>query len=635
MKKLLGIICLISFTTLVFAADKPQYAVSNIPEELVKDADYVVRESSIQYKIISPGKSSTSYKIVYTIFKKQASHLGTLVIHYDKIRKVKSIKGTTYNQFGKQQETLKSGKIIDRSYTPDGTFVDDVRLKYAELSVPTYPFTIEYEYEIETSGIVTYPDWSPRFGTKSSIQRAEYSIVAPANLPIRYKELYLDCKVDESVDKGVKTYKWSLENLPVIRESEPYRCGYSSYNPTLLVAPVEFEYEGYKGNMKSWESFGSWINQLNKGRDELPEATIGHLKQLTAGMSDYEKTKKIYKYMQSKTRYVGIQLGIGGLQPIQASFVDKVGYGDCKGLVNYTKAMLKAVGVTSYYTLVNAGRTDPDIVTDFVDNQFNHVILCVPIAEDTVWLECTNQNQSFGFLGTFTANRHALLISDDGGRLVKTQTFCNAMNLQSRYGEVNLDVSGDAYLNLETVYRGYQSDIYNDIKSLSYEEQKKWYYELIDLNGLEIKNFTFEVKDNPNGESNEKLNLIVKRYASISGKRIFFSPNLMSRTEIKLKDLENRLSEIEMRYPYEDADTVKIFLPESFSPEFIPEERHLKYDFGEYFSKVIPGERHITYIRVMKIFGGIYPKERYKELQEFYKEIDKADNQRIILINET
>ncbi|MDP4989490.1 MAG: DUF3857 domain-containing protein, partial [Polaribacter sp.] len=108
--------------------------------------------------------------------------------------------------------------------------------------------------------------------------------------------------------------------------------------------------------------------------------------------------------MQQKTRYISVQIGIGGWEPIAANLVDDVGYGDCKGLTNYTKALLDVADVTAYYTVVYADdRIDVD--KDFSSLQGNHVILNIPNNGKDVWLECTSQTMPFGFLGDFTDDR--------------------------------------------------------------------------------------------------------------------------------------------------------------------------------------------------------------------------------------
>ena len=58
------------------------------------------------------------------------------------------------------------------------------------------------------------------------------------------------------------------------------------------------------------------------------------------------------------------RVGIGGWQPLDANFVSKKGYGDCKALTNYMFSLLKEVGINSYYTIVKAGQYKRHLVED-------------------------------------------------------------------------------------------------------------------------------------------------------------------------------------------------------------------------------------------------------------------------------
>lgn len=83
--------------------------------------------------------------------------------------------------------------------------------------------------------------------------------------------------------------------------------------------------------MESWQSYGEWQYQLLSGRDQLPPTLKEELQKRTANCNTpYEKIAAIYQYLASTTRYVSIQLGIGGLQPIAAADVNRTGFGDCK-----------------------------------------------------------------------------------------------------------------------------------------------------------------------------------------------------------------------------------------------------------------------------------------------------------------
>src|SRR6185503_18169122 len=191
--------------------------------------------------------------------------------------------------------------------------------------------------------------------------------------------------------------------------------------PHVSIVSDRFSHYGFEGDLSSWKSFGQWINTLYSGLDILPPDRQQFFTQLVKDASDNkEKIKRIYQYMQKNFRYVSIQLGIGGLKPFSAEFTDKKKYGDCKALSNYMKAALKSVGIPSHIAIINAEYNQEPVDPNFPANGFNHVILCVPGQNDSIWLECTSSTAAFGELGSFTENRNALLITDNGGVLVPT-----------------------------------------------------------------------------------------------------------------------------------------------------------------------------------------------------------------------
>ena len=169
-----------------------------------------------------------------------------------------------------------------------------------------------------------------------------------------------------------------------------------------MFVPKTFSYEGFQGDLTSWQTYGDFYKDLNKGRDELSETMKETVKDLIAGANtNSQKIEKLFSYLKKNMRYVSLQLGIGGFQTFDAKFVEKNKYGDCKALSNFMKAMLKEAGIKSFPVLVNAGEeVFYEVEKDFVFPMFNHVILYVP--DEDCWLECTSTANPPGYLGSFT-----------------------------------------------------------------------------------------------------------------------------------------------------------------------------------------------------------------------------------------
>lgn len=157
------------------------------------------------------------------------------------------------------------------------------------------------------------------------------------------QNIYNKVKIDEIGNSHILSLE--VNDLPMLKQ-EPYTRPLRERLPMAWFAPTDFYYYGTKGSLRNWTDYGKWEYSLIKGRDILSDAERQELHQLTDGLkTDREKVEAIYKRLEKTTRYVAILLGIGGQQPAPAADVSKSGFGDCKGLSNYMRAMLKEVGI--------------------------------------------------------------------------------------------------------------------------------------------------------------------------------------------------------------------------------------------------------------------------------------------------
>ena len=613
-----------------------QLSVSAIPDSLKNGADAVIRYADTKFEVLAKDKGVFSVSYAVTILNEQGEGHNFIAVHYDRsMLKIRQIKGTLYDASGNEISKLKKVDILDRSSVSSGSLYEDDRMKIARLAADSYPYTVHFYYEVEYNGLFNYPDWSPVAFQSLAVQGSSLEVVMPASLPLRYKMFNIDEPVKKTIE-GNKHYSWKVANIKGAKP-EDYSMGLGDFMPKVLLAPSEFAIEGYAGNMNSWKDFGEFRAQLLEGKQDLDEEAKKEVLALTAGVEDdKEKARIIYNYLQNRTRYVSVQLGLGGWQPYPASYVHKNGYGDCKALTNYTKSLLDVVGVESYYTLVKAGDFAAPIYPDFPSNQFNHVILCIPNEKEPVWLECTSQTQPFGFLGSFTADRDVLMLTPEGGKLAHTPVYDESMNIQSRNIQLKVNGDGTATASISSVYYAEQQDGLHQLLTKSEEDQKKWLYKHFDFSSFDINSWSFNwEKENANPSFEIKADVGLRKYASKGGKRLFLKPNVLTRWSFVPEVTEERKSDIYIKSSFTDIDTVVIELPENYRADYIPKATVIETRFGKYESTFIEEGNKVIYIRKMIRPKGVYDKKYYEELINFYKKIVKADKAKIVIVDKT
>lgn len=637
MRLLFALIAIISINMIAQAGESP-YATKLIPEHLLKNANMVKRTEDIQLEIINTGETVMHYKYALTVLNENGDRYATLTEWYDKLHQVRSIEGNLYDANGQLLKKVKNKDVMDLSGVDNSNLKDDSRVKVHSFYYKTYPYTVEYEVTSKFNHTFHFPRWIPQEYQQLSVENSSFTVITPADYKIRFQSTNYKGEPVVVTEKNKKKTTWKVTGMPAIKRplASPR---WDEMTTAIYLAPTDFEVEGYKGSMNSWQEFGKFFYALKKDRDLLPEEVKQKVQQITAGLSsNKEKIKALYQYMQQSTRYISIQLGIGGWQPFDASFVAKKGYGDCKALSNYMYSLLKAAGIPSYYTLINAGDDSDDkyLLEAFPSLQFNHAILCVPLQKDTIWLECTDQIKSAGYMGGFTGNRKALLIDENGGTLVATPRYGIKENTQIRTIRGVIDAEGNYTTKVNTSFKALQQDdLYQMLAYLSKDKVKKVLNEELDLSTYDIVDFKYQQKKDELPQVDEHLDLFVSKFATISGKRLFIAPNLLNKSSTRLSTDEERTYDFVFDYEYKDVDSIEIEVPQGYILEAAPQPVALKTKYGAYSSSIRLDGNKLYYTRTREQYAGRFPAKDAADLAKYYDAIYKADRSKVVLVKNT
>jgi len=633
MKRIIFIFLLLIFTAIVRA--QQSYDASLIPAPLLTHASSVVRDEEMTVNVEDLNSTIVHVKKAITVLNKNGDDHAVLHLTYDKSTNIRSIKGAIFNSFGKQVAKFSEGDFQDQSaWDGFSLFLGD-KIKYYRPAVTEYPYTVVYEYEQRYKQSLDFPKWKPCPGWGVSVEKSGFTFICKPGFNIRYKETnYPGKAIITNGQGGLKTYTWSVSDQKAIKYEE-YSPYYGKYLTSVQIAPEKFEFYGIEGSFNNWQDLGKWeYDKLLASRRELPQETIDHVREITKDITDPRmKAKKIYEYMQRKTHYVSVQVGIGGNQPFLASDVDKQNYGDCKALVNYTQALLKAVDIDSYYCVVESGDFKVDLLKDFPSmEQGNHIILCLPFKNDTTWADCTSQTLPFGYLGSFTDDRYVLACTPEGGKLMHTPKYTGQDNLESRKAIFTINDAGELSGNMTTIFKGTAYEDRDIIVNEPQKDQYKMLQKIYPINNLEVEQLQLKQDKSFDPTTTESINLRARDYASISNGKYFFMLNAANREEEIPRRVNNRQNDVYINRGITNVDEIVYTVPEGYHLEKVPLNLNIDKPFGKFTATMQLSGNQLTYKRKFQLIDGTYSKDTYQDLIDFYQDVVDADSYTVSLV---
>jgi len=631
----IGFLTACFLTSLLVANAQQNYDVNLIPRELLSYASSVIRNSEMNIEVEGLDNVTEHVNVAITVLNENGNENALLYLDYDKSKAIRFVKGSVYNAFGKQISKFSSADFIEQNEWDGFSLFNGTRIKYYRPSETEYPYTIVYEYETRSRQSLGLPDWDPVPHFGEAVEKSSYKIICRQDFPIKYKENKIPDKAVISVGRdGKKTYSWQVNYLKAVKH-EPYSPYPEDFFPGVQVAPQRFAFYGLTGSFNSWKELGKWdYDNLIASRQDLPVETIEKIRDLTKDITDPKlKAKKIYEYMQRKTHYISVQVGIGGWQPFLASDVDQQNYGDCKALVNYTQALLKAVNINSYYCVVTAGRGfKVSMPTDFPSMRGNHIILCIPFKNDTTWADCTSQSIPFGYLGDFTDDRTVLACTPEGGKLMHTPKYAVNDNVESRKASFVIDADGGISGNMITLLKGVNYEDREELVNESTTEQNKILQKIYPINNLEIEHYDLKQDKSFDPSTTESVKLHAKDYASFAGGKYFFMLNPVNRVTEPPRQVTNRRNDVYINRGYTDADEISYTIPPGYRLEKTPLNISIDKPFGKFTATMDMRGDQLIYKRKFQLIDGTYSKDTYADLVDFFQDVVDADAYTVSLV---
>lgn len=560
-----------------------------------------------------------SYEI--KIHNRAGEKYATIQIPYTKLDKLDNIEAYIKDSNGNIIRKLKKSEIVTKSAIADISFYEDDFVKEFTLKHNVYPYTIVYAYQVQETEFLYLDYWVPVLDTDIPTRAASLTLSVPVNYAIAYRERYVEpCQTDTL--NGVINYRWNTSYMRRI-EREVFAPSLTELLPSVAIVPIEFTY-AIKGSFRDWRSYGNWQIELLKGLNVLPDSEKMRINTLLSDVTgDHEKIRRLYHYLQDETRYINVKIETGGMKPYPADYVVRNKYGDCKALTNYFKSILDYLKIPAYYTKVYAGSPIRMIDRDYPSQQFNHVILYIPLNGQDIWLDCTSKS-AFNYLGTFTQNRDALIIDYDNSNFVTTPGLSPEDVLVSRKIWIAYDPL-DAKIKLHSTCKGewYETFLHLD-KNLNESEKSRVMRNYLVADGFQLVNYRIVKPQRDAKEIEVYYDATVQNLYRQYGNTIV-TGNIPFTLPAFEKPGSRRLP-VQMDYPVFAADTLVYGIPEGYVLQNDRYGRSVKSRFGEYQLEVREIDEGITVVKTILLNAGHYTLDEYEEFYTFYKQIIDIEN---------
>jgi Domain of Unknown Function with PDB structure (DUF3857)/Transglutaminase-like superfamily len=587
------------------------------------------------------GRITRTEREVYRILRPDGVRRGVMTVHYDTRRHITALHGWSIPTGGKpyfvDEKHAYDSALTD---TLNGLLMSDLRTRI--LQVPAEPGSVVgfESVEVEDQPYVQADDWVVQ--DSEPVAQAHYSLQLPPGW--QYQAIWFNHDDVPAVAQGPGQWQWDVTNVRPIRAEEsmpPLDAIHAHMSVSLVPAG------GAAGVLHSWHDLGVWYQGLTQGRRDASPAIKHETAELTAAAPTVlARMQNLADFVQNRIRYVGIELGVGGYQPHPAAEVFDHAYGDCKDKVTLLSAMLKEIGIDSFYVVVNSRRGAVTATTP-ANLGFDHVIVAIQLpagVEDPALLavqthpklgrllffDPTNTLTPLGRLDGELQSGYGLLIGPDGGELLQLPQQSALVSGVQRHMQMRLDAAGNLSGDVDEHWTGDAADSQRAPLKSAVEQAdriKSLEPRVADsLARFEITGASIDGQHDTGKPLDWHYSLKADQFAKTAGDLLLVRPRVLGVYASGLLETEKpRQNPIVFSYLMHSSDVFDIALPSGYVADDLPPAVDADYGFASYHSSSTVVGHTLRYSRTFEIKALQVPVANALELKDLYRIINSDE----------
>lgn len=619
---------LISIASAVSAQDYPKLAKEL--QQKFKDDEAVLLESSYTYEFSRGGKSPA--KVMVSRNEKLLSLRYNVPIYETEVYDANSQIEKFFAVSNLRQKAAEDMKACG-TYTQEGLFFDDSKfcthqLKLKEVGEVWDVTSVKNIFDARYLTTVFFQDKFP-------LQKKTISFIVPEEIEIEVREFNLrefSIVRKDRKEAGKTIIEFSAKDLPA-KAIEDMDRGTQYNRPHVLVLLKSVTQAGKKTNvLASPQDLYAWYSSLTQQLKSNPAVFRPTVTQLIQDKkTDEEKIKAIYYWVQDNIRYIAFEDGVAAFKPSEAQDVFEKRYGDCKGMANLTKEMLKVAGYDARLTWIGTRRimydqTLPSLAVN------NHMICTVLLNGKMYYLDATEKYMPFGENAQRIQSRSVMI--EDGSRFIldkvkesdinhdidqrKLVASINGENLEGTY---HIDLKGEPKKNFLYTFNYTKSDKREDFITNFISSGNK----NVKATGLKLPDFTER-----SGPLALDCNITFAGAVSSFNNEYYIDIDpSKSFKNWTIKD--TRQSDVDFGEKIHKKTSIELIIPPGYKLSHLPEKVSVSDPEFSFAMQYTQAGNKIIYTKELNIPDGIIRKQSFTRWNDAVKKLAEAYESQIVL----